>query len=289
MDLPHNAYDLVIMNLPFTRPTNHEVAEVPVPSFAGFATSGDEMKHMSRRLKKIRKPSMVGHGNAGLASNFIDVAHAKVRSPGGVLALVLPASFLQGEAWTAARRLFGENYRDVVIVSIATTGITDRAFSADTGMAEVLVVATRRGNAESAGELALFINLLRRPQSILEAKAVARAVQRIPGDRSTGAIAVGSQERAGCTIRGTLSEMGCAGLRETGVAQAATRLVRGELQLPRQREAIPVSVVQLAELGSRGLLHRDINGTEITGTGLPRGPFDIIGLGPEDVPTYPAL
>ena len=48
---------------------------------------------------------MAGHGNAGLASNFIDIAHAKVR-PGGVLALVLPASFLQGAAWDAARDRF---------------------------------------------------------------------------------------------------------------------------------------------------------------------------------------
>ena len=82
--LRHNEFDLVIMNPPFTRSTNHEATDVPVPSFAGFATSKEEMKLMSRRLKKIHRPSMVGHGNAGLASNFIDRAHAKVRSPGGV-------------------------------------------------------------------------------------------------------------------------------------------------------------------------------------------------------------
>ena len=28
--------DLVIMNPPFTRPTNHERSDEPVPSFAGF-------------------------------------------------------------------------------------------------------------------------------------------------------------------------------------------------------------------------------------------------------------
>ena len=115
MDLPHGGFDLVIMNPPFTRPTNHAVADVPVPSFAGFATSDDEMRHMSRRLKSIRKSFMVGHGNAGLASNFIDLAHAKVRSPGGVLALVLPALFLQGKAWAAARRLLDEHYKDVIV------------------------------------------------------------------------------------------------------------------------------------------------------------------------------
>ena len=96
VDLPHEGFDLVIMNPPFTRPTNHEVADVPVPSFAGFDKKDDEQAHMSRRLRNIRKSTMVGHGNAGLASNFIDLAHTKVKNPGGILALVLPASFLQG-------------------------------------------------------------------------------------------------------------------------------------------------------------------------------------------------
>ena len=38
-----------------------------------------------------------GHGNAGLSSNFIDLAHAKLK-PGGVLAMVLQATFAQGSA-----------------------------------------------------------------------------------------------------------------------------------------------------------------------------------------------
>ncbi|MCY3986852.1 MAG: hypothetical protein OXF23_07440, partial [Candidatus Dadabacteria bacterium] len=88
--------DLIIMNPPFTRPTNHEKAEVPVPSFAGFNTSDDEQRAMSKKLKQIRNSlkKSAGHGNAGLASNFIDLAHAKLKL-GGILALVLPATFTQ--------------------------------------------------------------------------------------------------------------------------------------------------------------------------------------------------
>ena len=47
MILPYGAADLVIMNPPFTRPTNHEKADVPVPSFAG-------LRHNRRRT--------TGHG-----------------------------------------------------------------------------------------------------------------------------------------------------------------------------------------------------------------------------------
>lgn len=289
VDLPHNGFDLVIMNPPFTRPTNHEVAEVPVPSFAGFATTEDEQKDMSRRLEAIRKPSMAGHGNAGLASNFIDLGHVKVRNPGGVLALVLPASFLQGGAWAAARRLFTELYSNVVVVSIAATGTNDRAFSADTGMAEVLVVATKGSTADNATGGALFVNLLHRPQSILEAAMTARAVQRIPADPSAGPLRVGGEKNAGCYIRSSLSDTGCAGLREADVAQAAAGLARGELRLPRRPEPMPLPIVQLETLGNRGLLDRDINGTEVSRSGFPRGPFDIERLGRGEIPTWPAL
>ena len=288
VDIPHGGFDLVIMNPPFTRPTNHEVAEVPVPSFAGFSTTDDEQREMSRRLEAIRQPSMAGHGNAGLASNFIDLAHAKVKY-GGVMALVLPASFLQGRAWADARRLFAEHYGDVVVVSIAATGATACSFSADTGMAEVLVLATRGRNTGRAEGQVLFVNLLRRPRSILEAVMTARAVQRIPGERSAGPLYAGGEDSAGCYIRSTLSETGCAGLREAGVAQAAARLAQRELRPPRRPEPSALPIIELGALGNRGLLHRDISGTEVVGSGLPRGPFDIAPLRPGEIPTWPAL
>ena len=289
--LPHNEFHLVIMNPPFTRSTGHEAEKVgiPAPAFAGFATSNQEMKLMSRRLKKIRKPHMVGHGNAGLASHFIDVAHAKVSDAGGVLALVLPASFLQGEAWAAARNLFCEYYKDVVIASIAATGTQDRAFSADTDMAEVLVIATRKNDKDKTVGTALFVNLRHRPLTILEAVTIARAVQRLPKKLSVGSISIGSGEKAGCYIQSELSDTGCAGLREVSVVQTATGLIRGELQLPRQRHPIPLPVTKLATLGDRGLYHMDISGTEHNRSGFPRGPFDIVNLQPDEIPTWPAL
>ena len=79
--LAHSSLDLVIMNPPFTRPTNHEVAGVPVPSFAGFATSDDEQRAMSRRLGDLRKKfghDAAGHGNAGLASSFFGLGTCQV-------------------------------------------------------------------------------------------------------------------------------------------------------------------------------------------------------------------
>ena len=90
-----NSFDLVIMNPPFTRPTNHEGSErdnTPIPSFAGFGTSNDEQRAMSVKLRRSRPD--FGHGNAGLASNFMDLGHRKLKQ-GGVIALVLPFTAVQ--------------------------------------------------------------------------------------------------------------------------------------------------------------------------------------------------
>ena len=98
--LEHRSMDLVIMNPPFTRPTGHEAMKigVPVPSFAGLGNDAEEQAAMSDLLKAIRAqiPEPAGHGNAGLASNFLDLAHTKVK-PGAVLALVMPSRHHHGE------------------------------------------------------------------------------------------------------------------------------------------------------------------------------------------------
>ena len=191
--LAHHSCDLVIMNPPFTNPTNHEQTDAPVPSFAGFGTEEDDQKLMSKRLKSIRRRLKGGHGrrqtgmvpgtppaghdNAGLASNFIDLAHAKLR-PGGCLALVLPASFVQGAGWKNARQLLTDKYLDVTIVGISTDGSTDRAFSADTGMAEVLLLARRAEDGRQRGESrATVVNLRERPESRLEASLLADSIE----------------------------------------------------------------------------------------------------------------
>ena len=285
MILPPETADLVIMNPPFTRPTNHEKAEVPVPSFAGLGTSKEEQQAMAKRLAEIRRrlANPVGHGNAGLASNFIDLAHVKTR-PGGVLALVLPAACVSGSSWKNARRLLESKYKDLVVLTIAAHGQTDRAFSADTGMAEALVVANKcRGGQQGCGET-LFVNLYHRPRSLAEAFEMARAVRRLPPQARQGRLCVGDQEIVGTYIRALLSQGGCASLRETALADAALGLEAGTLRLP-QGYSTPLSTIRLGTIGRKGLLHRDISGK--TSNGLPRGPFDIISI--QGVPEYPIL
>ena len=285
MLLPRETADLVIMNPPFTRPTNHETAEVPVPSFAGLGTSEREQQAMARRLSEIRRhlDAPAGHGNAGLASNFVDLAHVKTR-PGGVLALVLPAACVSGGSWEDFRRLLEREYEDLTVLTIAAYGQMERAFSADTGMAEALVVATKcRARGEGGGE-ALFVNLHHRPGNLAEAFEMARAVRRLsPLDRQ-GRLLAGDRETIGTYIRAPLSQGGCASLRNTTLADAALGLTTGTLRLPRGY-TVPIPTIGLGALGEKGLVDRDISGR--TSSGAARGPFEIIPI--QGVPQYPVL
>lgn len=291
MVLPKGKADLVIMNPPFTRPGNHESLEgsVPVPSFAGLSTSKEEQRQMGARLKgicaKLKKSgSIAGHGNAGLASNFIDIAHVKIR-PGGVIAFVLPAAFVSGSSWKEARSLLEREYEDFIVLTIAAYGQTDRAFSADTGMAEALVVATKRYSESDAkcGE-ALFVNLSHRPDNLAEAFEMARAVRRLTLRNRQGRLYVGDSEIIGTYIRAPLTQGGCAFLRETTLADTALGLAEGILRLPRGYSG-QLSIIPLDFLGKRGFHHRDISGKNTNGS--PRGPFDIIPI--QGVPQYPVL
>ena len=291
--VPQGSVDLMIMNPPFTRPTGQEAASigVPVPSFAGFATSEDEQRRMSDVLKGIRQclEHPVGHGNAGLASNFIDLAHNKVK-PGGVLALVLPLAFVSGGAWAQARRLLARDYRDLTVVTIAAAGDAhERAFSADTGIGEVLVVAVKRLEPVEADESAadaLYVNLRWRPRSLAEAAEIAHAVDRLPASHS-GLVFVGDDD-AGCFVRASVADGGCASLRSPAVAEAALALATGTLRLPQTRAPISLPVTTLSSIGVRGIYHMDISGKEISQDGTPRGPFDVMPV--RDVaPSYPML
>ena len=260
--------DLVIMNPPFTRPTNHEAghAEIPVPSFAGFNTSHDEQLAMQRKLQRATAAFSSGH--AGLASNFMDLGHSKLKT-GGVLALVIPFAFVRGRAWRKAREALKAHYRDIHVTSISATGSTARAFSADTGMAECLVVATKQASGSSR---AAYSNLAARPSSLLEAGVEVKNLK----------------ARA---VRGDILEAGSAGVRSASLIEAARNLETGNLRLPRQPKAIGLPVVQLGTVAVRGLVDRDINGgpTDRNKTGPPQGPFVVRAISPGEVPTYPML
>ncbi len=295
----HGRFDLVIMNPPFTRPTNHEAehSEVPIPSYAAFETTPKQQAEMSAQVKALTR-NAPSHGNAGEASEFVELAHRKVRKDGSV-AMVLPLSAISGGSWNAIRERWRECYEDITVITVAGPGSYASSFSADTGMAECLFVARRVASGESP-KRATFVMLNRQPQSTVMAELLAAEVARV---RESGQVQrledAGSvvhlrlgEESLGVAIDAPLPKTGpwqLAGIADGDLAKAAYQLEHGALApVGRPTEPnIELPVIRLGNIAERGPVHRDI--TEQTRAGAPRGPFELVKPADTPVPTYPML
>ncbi|MDE2780791.1 MAG: hypothetical protein OXI91_14115 [Chloroflexota bacterium] len=288
VDIPDAGFDLVIMNPPFTRATNHEGAHADVtnPAFAAFDATEADQTAMGERINQLGKDTCY-HGNAGIASAFAALAHRKLK-PGGVLALVLPLSAAAGLSWQDFRQLLAQEYSDLEVVSIAANG-NEMSFSSDTGMAECLVVA-RKNSKEGVEQVpARFASLTRRPPSFAHAATLAGNVTGIRNPRGIddgpyggSPLSIGD-ESAGELLAGPVDNDHWSGVRllDGSLAQTAHALTQSKLWLPGQPSPMPLPVAHLGEVGKLGLVHRDITGP------APRGPFDKVA--PSATATYPAL
>ena len=72
------------------------------PSIGSLEMLSEAFNRPTKLTRKI--PRACGHGNAGLASYFLDLAHIKVK-PGGTIAFVLPFTMTIGTSWAKARKL----------------------------------------------------------------------------------------------------------------------------------------------------------------------------------------
>ena len=295
----HGKFDLVIMNPPFVRSTGIEGDKLATgnPAFAGLKNDKRTQKKMQKRLVSLRGSAPLGTGNAGLAADFLDVALRKARR-GGNIALVLPLSAISGVEWERTRKTIIEKCRNVVIVTIAGARSDESSFSADTDMADCLLIARKGGEEDE--KRATFIVLHRSLQSAVEAELIAAEVARIreSGQMATmehiegeSGLLIGKQQY-GVIIDAPLPNSGAwplVGIRDADVAHAAWSLERGDLVqlgLP-GRSALKLPIVPISQIGGRGPYHADIYWSQPDGT--PRGPFDLIKPAVSPVPTYPML
>ena len=77
--------------------------------------------------------------------------------------------------------MWAEEYHDVLVITIAHEDIKECAFSADTGMAESLVIATK-GKRKNTGH-GTFVCLKRCPNGELEALEIAKEFHKLKNIR----------------------------------------------------------------------------------------------------------
>ena len=283
VDMSPLSQSLVIMNPPFTTPTNHAAdhARPDNPAFAAFNTTIAEQKAMAAKVKRLAKGT-ISDGNAGLGTQFTAIAHNMVK-PGGHVALILPLSAMLGgsdspsaRSWLKLRGLLAEKYNDIIILTIAQGAAKDSAFSADTDMAEAIIIARRLAHGEKPRLLAHFVNLKERPDSKLAAQETAKAIRKTIADITS--LGKHSDARVGdnsvATVRlervNPSEKWTTVRIASLELVQAAEELARGKLLLPQRRNPVPVPMTRMGKIGRVGPLHRDIaSGPREPG----RGPF----------------
>ncbi len=300
-DIPDEGFDLIIMNPPFTNATNHEGAHADItnPAFAAFGATQKDQSEMGTRINKLGRGTCY-NGNGGLASAFAALAHKKLK-PEGTLALVMPLSVAAGFAWMRFRSMLANSYSNENVLSIAANR-KDMSFSSDTGMADCLVIASkkhctlsqqRNASHETVNNrfLTTFTSLRRRSGSFVQSNVIANRLSRSGHIRSVydgpygGTDLLIGQELTGSSIAASLGTegeaFGCVRVLDYSLAQSAYALAQSALELPAQSSDLTLRTVQLAEISELGIGHRDIVGPR------PRGPFDIATWQP--AATYPSI
>ena len=262
VDIPDDGFDIVIMNPPFTSNTKHRDAAGNIlnAAFAAFGADISDQDAMAARLIQLASGSHY-HGHAGLGSAFASIADKKVR-PGGVVALVLPLTAINGAAWAKFRELIATQYANATIVSIAANG-RDMAFSSDTGMAECLIVARKLKPDEKPDMRAEFVSLTHRPGGFLEAREFARGIaadaelNRLEEGPYGGVPIYCGGELVGEALDAPIASYstgwGAARMIDASLAQVAHSLSVGKLWLPAASGALELPIARLSEVGRRGL------------------------------------
>jgi PAS domain-containing protein len=214
-------FDLIIMNPPFTRATGRgeEFSEEGRGLFGfmidenirqnflkAYESVREEIRKDLRRiasssaqylpdvfrrmvdgtLSEARQYLSIGQAGEGLL--FLYLAYRYVKN-GGVIAFVLPRNLLAGVSWFLARVLLASKFhvKYVIVSSDADGGYN---FSEGAKLSETLIVA-KRTNSHSYEEETVFVNLLTKPSTALEAIMLAEEIMKSASKKQEDIVEVG--------------------------------------------------------------------------------------------------
>ena len=279
----HSEFDIVIQNPPYTRSGADNNSNLPKSIFA------DKRDTAAMQASRRAQGRRLGGNNPGEGPDFVDLADRMLKR-NGTMAFVLPVTAITGSSWQKVRKMWAEEYHDVLVFTIADAITENCAFSADTNMAECLVIATK-GTSKNTGR-ATFVCLERCPDGELEAQEIAKVIYGIKdvyqledGINRGNPIRIGD-DVIGFAISAPLPS-GAVGwpisrVRDITAIQSAYQLANGRLQLPRHEAVIDLPICFLSDIAQFGADHRDIHDPG------KRGAFDIEN-GCPDTAEYPCL
>ncbi len=252
----HGDIDIVIQNPPFTRPGSDSNTDMPKSTFQGSDRPKEDQKLMQATLKS--KNTRVTDGANGFVSAFVDLADKKLRN-GGTMGFILPLTVLRSPTTQELRDMWANEYHNVVVITMAQAKAEDCTFSADTTMAECIVVATK-GIDENTGR-GKFVCLADKPHSSLESVEIANRVNRSDETRKLedapnggDTISVGNTNSGlmlDCPIKEGVPWIATRA-RSMALLQMANKLTIGKLHFPMSRETLAIHICQVQDIARVG-------------------------------------
>ena len=269
--IPDDSIDWILMNPPYSRTRGGQSA------FDIAGLSKVERDACQNKWKEAVKNEPVKR-TAGMAASFLALARKKVK-PGGRIGFVLPLTAAFAESWEKTRRMLEREFSDITALAVAAgQALGKDALSADTGMEEMILVATRRKKSSAKSALIKCVTLYRPVTKLGEAGETARAVFRVVNEvDSIGLskpITVGETEIGQVYAYDAGNECapwGPLGAIHTGLAIAADRMTRGRLEFLDKSMDLDIGMTTLEELFHVGPTH-DMIGHLHGGDG--RGAFE---------------
>ena len=257
-----------LMNPPYARPRKGRKQ----------ATTG--LAPLRRAAKKGNNPYKMSNGQAGLATDFGDLCNIRLAF-NGVYSTVLPQTAAHAGTWTNWRSEVEKDFDN--IVAIANTSSENlESMSADTGMSEMLVVATKKRPRPSNWRKTeiLCVNLSVAPSTMAEGYALAKEIAAIPGDSKQGSLTHGNYIRAPQDKPG--EPWGAVGNSNNELIQVSMALLNGQAYDPLtlQTNNLALPTVTLGDLAETGPTHHLIGHPK---GGDPIGAFEWTPLSELDV------
>ena len=256
--LPTLGLDFFLANPPYSRTRGGQ----SLFDVAGLTTE--------ERIASQKRASMLGSKTcanlkAGLATYFLAMADHKLRV-GGTMGFVLPLTAASAHSYRPVRRMIEQRYRNVIALTIAGGATGEASLSSDTGMGEMLLVATKSPPSQDKSVPVVCVTLHEGLTEIGQARETARAtvesIQHHP-EAESGEILAGGQ-RLGSWVRRKRTGMGEPwselGSVHGDLAVAAENLLRGKLTDLRGQEILPLPVpmVELGDVFKVGPTHHRI-------------------------------
>ena len=224
--------DWVLMNPPYSRTRGGQ----SVFDLTG-ANEQERKKCQDRWGEFIRKDRLdMGeyvNRKAGMAATFLLLAKRKVK-PKGRIGFVLPLTAAFASTWAPTRNMLRQHFEDLTAIAVVSGQTPARnSMSADTGMEEMLLVATRKKGLPSSKPAPVHcVTLSSAFSRVGEATEIARAIESsLDKLKDTRPIKIGNEEIGYVTLfQGELEDpWNPLGANHSELASAAQALCQGEL------------------------------------------------------------